>query len=109
MSIPCETRRESYRRLEPGTRRQQILWALERYGPLTARECAAALGYSDLNAVRPRLTELYKQGLVETTGKRIDKLTALPVTEYRIKEGKRNGETGDSVVVPGAAPGDEDA
>ena len=50
---------------------------------MTAREIAYKLGFPDLNAVKPRLTELVHEGMLEVTGKRIDKITDRRVSIYR--------------------------
>ena len=86
MSITQETRRESYRATNTATRKRILLWAFERYGPMTARECAAALGYQDLNAVKPRITELCGEGLLEAAGKRKDPVTDRNVAVFKLKE-----------------------
>lgn len=59
--------------------------------PLTDREIADALGFSDLNAVRPRITELIALGFVaemravrcETTGKTVRTTRALHWAEIQ--------------------------
>lgn len=49
----------SWRELDPGARHQLILSVYEAsIQPLTDREVAQRLGFTDLNAVRPRITEL---------------------------------------------------
>lgn len=59
-----------------------ILKAMEG-AEMTAREIAYKLGFSDLNAVKPRLTELTQEGVVEVVGKRFDTLTGRRVSVYR--------------------------
>ena len=75
MSITTETRREAYyeAREEAPTRRKQIYQALRERGPMTAEELMGALGYSDPNSVRPRLTELKALGLVSAERSRRNK------------------------------------
>lgn len=72
MSITKETRREAYYEIleEAPKRRKLIYQALVDGGPQTAQELGDRLGFSDLNAVKPRLTELRACGLVRTIGKR---------------------------------------
>lgn len=41
------------------------------------------LGYTDMNAVRPRLTEMTKEGFVEVCGTVIDNVTGRRVAKYR--------------------------
>lgn len=58
----------------------EVVWA---FGPLTDREIVDTLGYRDMNACRPRVTELIEAGvLVEhdsvrcpVTGKRVRRVT----------------------------------
>lgn len=83
-TITRETRRESLFKLDRGKRYIEILGVLQ--GEMTAREIASALGYSDLNAVKPRLTELRMRGIVEAAGKKYDETTGRHVTAYRKKE-----------------------
>lgn len=80
MSITKETRRESYV-VRPTTRAGLILAALET--PKTARELMIALGYHEMNAVRPRITELMDLGLVEASGKIYDPVTQRNVAVFR--------------------------
>jgi len=53
-----------------GERAQSILVKLQAWAPnaATDRQITQAMGFSDLNCVRPRLTELIKRGLVEECG-----------------------------------------
>lgn len=48
------------------TLRKDVLALLANHGPYTADECAAVLGKSIL-AIRPRLSELWKQGSIIKT------------------------------------------
>jgi hypothetical protein len=51
--------------LDEFTKRQrEILEAFKRYGGLTDRQCMTKLGYHDMNAVRPRITELINRGVL---------------------------------------------
>ena len=56
-------------------RENEILNALERLGPSTDRRIRTALGYEDLNAVRPRITELHQKGVLQETGSAVDAVT----------------------------------
>ena len=80
-TITKETRQEAYI-VRPVTRASRILNQLEKHD-MTAREIAYELGYSDLNTVKPRLTELKALGLVEVIGKRKDWLTDRNVAVWR--------------------------
>ena len=82
--ITADCRASSLRRLDRNTREIEILGVLD--APLTAREVAARLGYTDLNTVKPRLTELKNAGLVEVAGTKKD-----PVTDRRVSVFRRIG------------------
>ncbi len=75
---------ESYRfiKADRSKRKAMILKALGD-AEMTAREIAYKLEFSDLNAVKPRLTELVHEGMLEVTGKRTDKTTDRRVSIYR--------------------------
>lgn len=78
MNITEETRREAYyeSREDACTRRKLVYQALKDAGPMTVDELVGHLilaGYMrvyDRNYVAPRLTELKRDGLVETNGTR---------------------------------------
>lgn len=80
--ITEETRNESFLKTDRATRRSVILAALGDE-ELTAREILKRIGFSDMNFVRPRLTELMKSGRVEAAGKKWDKITERNVTVFR--------------------------
>lgn len=96
MSITEETRREAYydSRTLAITRRQVVYSALKKYGPQTVDELMERLGYNDPNCIRPRLTEMKKDGLVETCGKRTSKRTGKTTAVWQVAEIKE---------VPGSA------
>ena len=50
---------------------------------MTARQIAYKLGFSDLNSVKPRLTELVQAGKVEVVEKAYDSNTQRHVAVYR--------------------------
>ena len=79
--ITQETRLESYIKTEPSKRQKLILSALTK--PMTARQIAYELGFKDMNAVKPRLTELVKAGKVEAIEKAYDEATGRSVAVYR--------------------------
>ena len=86
MDITKETKFESFLKTEPNKRCKLILSVLTK--PMTARQIAYALHFSDLNAVKPRLTEMVEAGLVEVTEKAYDETTGRNVAVYRrIKNG----------------------
>lgn len=75
-----ETRLESFILTDKPKRRAEILSALTK--PMTARQLAYKLGYSDLNAVKPRLTELMRDNKVQVIDKVKDSLTGRTVAVY---------------------------
>ena len=82
--ITKQTRQEGYEN-RPVKRSKQILDVLGGR-EMTAREIAEELGYTDLNAVKPRLTELKELGRVEVVGKRKDHVTNINVAVWRIAD-----------------------
>jgi predicted ArsR family transcriptional regulator len=80
-SLTKETRQESYFKTETAERCRMILSTLDK--PMTARQIAYKLGFSELNTVRPRLTEMARKGTVEVVGKAYDKATERNVAVYR--------------------------
>jgi predicted ArsR family transcriptional regulator len=72
MNIPHETRRESYERAQETAPRwrDEVLKCLKIYGPMSAFQLAERIG-KPVYQVRPRITELYKAGLIADCDKRI--------------------------------------
>ena len=79
--ITADCRVESLYRLNKKTRQLDILGVLTE--PMTAREIAGRLGFTDLNTVKPRLTELRDAGIVEVVGKKKDPITGRKASVYR--------------------------
>ena len=82
MSITEETRLESYIKTPTSERKLAILNALGEK-QMTARMIAYSLGFKDLNAVKPRLTELKKEGRVRVVGKAYDETTERNVAVFQ--------------------------
>lgn len=61
-------------------RSAEILAVLSTLGEASDRQVCEHLGFTDMNAVRPRVTELLDAGVLEETGCRVD-----PVTERRVR------------------------
>lgn len=78
------TRRASFEK-KPN-RQDEILEFMDGKSRLTAREIVKGLGYTDMNAVRPRLTELLIEGRIVAVGKERDKVTNRLVAVYEVKE-----------------------
>lgn len=68
-------RREMFSR-----RSAEILAVLSLLGEASDRQVCEHLGFTDMNAVRPRVTELMDAGVLEEVGCRLD-----PVTERRVR------------------------
>lgn len=83
-NITQETRRESWGKTQPHIRprAQEILRALGAR-EMTAREVMEAMGYTDPNMVRPRLTELVGREVVKVSGRRYDPATERTVAVYK--------------------------
>ena len=82
MSITEETRLESYISTPTSERKLAILNVMGNR-QMTARMIAYALGFRDLNAVKPRLTELKQEGRVMVVGKAFDELTERKVAVFQ--------------------------
>lgn len=82
--LPVDTRRAAHAAIEAeaSALRARCLDALARHGDLTADECATILGESVL-AIRPRMSELRKTGLIEDTGTRRPNLSGHSATVWR--------------------------
>ena len=80
-TISKECQLESWKKFDNAKRCRMILSQLDK--PRTAREIAYRLGFSDLNAVKPRLTEMKARGTVEVTQKEKDSITNRNVSVYR--------------------------
>ena len=80
--VTFETRGESIASVSRIKRGQMILDALG-HDEMTAREIAYKLGFSDLNAVKPRLTEMRDAGIIETCGKKKDEITSRRVAVWK--------------------------
>lgn len=80
-TISKECQLESFKKLDNAKRCRMILSQLDK--PRTAREIAYRLGFSDLNAVKPRLSEMKARGTVEVIRKDKDSITDRNVSVYR--------------------------
>lgn len=62
------------------TGRRAMVWkALRLNRPMTDREVMQHLGFSDMNTVRPRVTELIERGLLEERGVKTCDVTGMKV------------------------------
>ena len=79
-----ECQLDAFMMCEPQKRKRAILDAIGS-SEMTARQIAYKMGFSDLNAVKPRLSEMVRSGDVEVVGKALDKRTDRKVSIYRRK------------------------
>lgn len=90
---------ENDRELIFSNREREIIAAFEDIGAETDRSILAYLRYTDMNAVRPRITELINKGVLREVGSVI-----CPVTKKRVRVCKiaprNNGD-----YLPGFNPG----
>jgi predicted transcriptional regulator len=73
-------------------REQQILSAFAGIGIATDRDICNLLGFPDLNAVRPRITELIRDGVIEETGSQQCLITKKTVRVCRIVASNKQRE-----------------
>lgn len=81
-NVTKETRLDSYLTRPINPRSRQILYTLGNR-TMTARQLAYEMGFKDLNAVKPRLTELQEQGRIVAVSKTKDSLTGRTVAVWR--------------------------
>ena len=81
-TITEQTRFASYL-LRPTTSRRFDIMKVLGHREMTARQIAYALGFQDLNAVRPRLTELMQEGKIEVVRKQKDRSTNRSVAVWK--------------------------
>lgn len=79
--IAKENRVDSY--IQRPLRRYDLILKEMGDKEVTARSLAYAMGYQDLNAVRPRLTELERKGIIRICGKAYDTISKRNVSVYR--------------------------
>ena len=82
MNISEECRLEAWFNCEPQKRCRAILEAMGDE-EMTARQIAYKLGFYDLNAVKPRLSEMVQAGKVEVIGKKKDYKTGRTVSIFK--------------------------
>ena len=80
-SITKETRLESFISTNPCPIQKQVYDSLDK--PMTARQIAVKLGYPHPICVRPRITELMKEGRVVSDEKAFDEVTQRNVAVFR--------------------------
>lgn len=68
-----------------GRRAASVLLWLKDHGQHTDREVMRGMGFTDMNAVRPRITELIDAKLVEEVGETVDPTTRKTVRIVRAK------------------------
>ena len=63
--------------------RNQVLAALRRMGPMTADECADAIGSTPLS-LRPRFSELFADDRIDTTGVFRNNASGRPANVWKV-------------------------
>lgn len=61
-----------------------VIDAVRKLGKATDRQIKELLGFSDMNAVRPRVTELVQASRLEECGNVVDAVTRRPVRTVRM-------------------------
>lgn len=72
------------------TRAEEIYRHIAEFGPKTDRQIKEALGYPDMNMVRPRVTELIRTGRLIEIDYVIDRITKKTVR--RVDKGSGQGK-----------------
>jgi hypothetical protein len=81
---------------ERARRRVAVMEAFKSAGrPLTDREVCHALGFNDMNAARPRISEAIDDGLLIEVGKVRDELTGRLVRLVKVREVEQQMTLGD--------------
>jgi len=82
-----DTSREAAEKIAPKVARLQtrVIAALNRHGPMTTDETAAKIGESVL-AVRPRFSELSREGVIEKTGERRANESGMSANVWRTRQ-----------------------
>ena len=81
-AITAETRKEAFHMRPAKTRKNDILNVLGDR-EMSARQIAWRLGYEDMNAVRPRITEMVEEGILEAADTIRDTVTGRRVATFR--------------------------
>lgn len=81
MGITKETRLEAYIQ-RPTPRAKQIMEVIGDR-EMTSREIAEEMGFTDMNAVKPRMTELKNLGKVKAVAKKKDPITNVRVAVWK--------------------------
>lgn len=79
---------KAFKEIDTSERKRMILGFYERYRgySYSDREVMESLDFSDMNFVRPRITELIKEGYLKETGNKKDYFTGRTVREVTIVE-----------------------
>jgi hypothetical protein len=63
-----------------------IIEAYQKYGSMTDRDVKDCLNFQDMNAVRPRITEMLQVGILQEVNTILDKATGKPVRVVKLME-----------------------
>ena len=75
----------AFNSLDTKTRKHIILRLYELHGPQTDRQILQKLDFYDMNAVRPRISELIDEGILKECGDTLDEETGRTVRVVRVK------------------------
>lgn len=80
----------TYAEFDKSERKKIVLSIYQRHpsSPLTDRQVAYELGFKDMNAVRPRISEMVAKGILIEVGKMRDFLTNKPVRLTKLFSGE---------------------
>jgi predicted MarR family transcription regulator len=81
----------------------KVLDAIRKLGRASDREVMLALGFQDTNAVRPRITELRDEGLIEEVGKQKDPVTGMTVRVLALARDPRKAQRQFEFAIEGAS------
>jgi hypothetical protein len=70
---------EAWKVLKTTERRKKVIEVYEKYGEKTDREVCKLLGFTEMNRVRPRITELLDTGVLVEVGRVKCKTTGIRV------------------------------
>lgn len=80
--ITLECRNESFKKLNP-SKRQQLILSVLGDKEMTARQIADKVGATDLNYIKPRLTELLHLKVITAVRKECDPISSRTVSVYK--------------------------
>lgn len=83
-----------------GTRELLVLGTVEKISPCTDREVMLHLGFKDMNAVRPRITELLEDGILVECDSVNDPITHRDVRRLKLADDPRKPTRSGQLLLP---------